>query len=473
MGRPGLNTAAWVKQARDTHGDAYGYAEVEYVGYACKVRITCPVHGVFEQQENNHRNGNGCPKCGVAARAAARAHTFDSFVSAAKDRHGDKYEYPTQPMANSRSMVRLICPAHGDFSIRAYSHLNGQGCRACGYETNGKRSQIGLSEFLRRARAVHGDTYEYLSGLSGLHCNMRIACPIHGEFSQTPHNHLAGAGCPRCVGKISRGETEVADFIRSLGLEVVTSDRTVIAPFEVDVHVPSLRVGVEYNGVWFHRDDLVGNKTRRKWEAAAKAGITLVQIFEDEWRDKRQQVEARLRAILGCSDRSFARQCDVVTVAPRRASEFLGKWHTQGVGPSTVSAYGLERSGELLALATFGKGRFRNSGWELLRFCSIGRVAGAVSRLVAAFSRANPGVDVVSYADLRWGNGDGYKSAGFTFVGVTEPDYWWADSSGNRHSRYSMQKRPQGVTEREFAAQKKLFRVSGVGHKKWVWTSER
>jgi len=469
MGRARLDTAGWTRLATAAHGSRYDYREVVYTHYSCDVRIVCPEHGPFVQRENNHRNGNGCPACGVAARSTQRAHTFESFAVAAKVKHGDRYEYPTQPITNSRSTVRLVCPVHGGFSMRAYSHLNGQGCRACGYEANGKRSQIGLSEFMRRAHEVHGDTYEYLSGLSGLHARIKISCRIHGEFSQTPHNHLAGAGCPRCVGKVSRGETEVAEFVRSLGVEVATGDRSVIAPFEVDVYVPSRRVGIEYNGVWFHRDDLVGSKTRDKWGLADAAGITLVQIFEDEWRDKRPQIEARLRALLGVATTVYARRCEVATVRAPEASAFLSKWHTQGVGPSTSTAYGLYLDGDLVALATFGRGRFRNSGWELLRFCSVGRVVGAISRLVKAFRRDNPEGDLISYADLRWGSGDGYESAGFTLSGVTEPDYWWADSGGNRFSRYSVQKRPAGVSEREYAAQNKWFRISGVGHKKWVW----
>ena len=468
MGRARLDQGMWVTKARATHGDKYDYTQSVYTGYKCNIQIVCPTHGVFTQLENNHRNGCGCPKCGAETRGAARAHTWDSFVAAATDKHESVYTYPAQPFKNSRDKVRVVCPTHGEFTLAAYAHMAGHRCKRCAYESNGTRSQIGMSEFMRRAAAVHGDTYEYPAGISGLHTPIKITCRIHGEFLQTPHNHLAGANCPRCVGKVSKGEAEVLDFVRSLGHDAVSSDRTVLAPFEIDVYVPALRVGIEYNGVWFHRDDLVGSKTRDKWARSAQVGVTLVQIFEDEWRDKRPQIEARLRALLGGAPVTFARKCTVGAITPREASGFISTWHTQGAGPSATHAYGLSLNGELMAVATFGKGRFKNRGWELLRFCSVGRVVGAISRLMAAFLKDHPGESVVSYADLRWGYGDGYARAGFTLVAVTDPDYWWADSVGNRYSRYSMQTRPTGVSERDYATQKKLFRVSGVGHKKWM-----
>jgi len=53
------------------------------------------------------------------------------------------------------------------------------------------------------------------------------------------------------------------------------------------------------------------------------------------------------------------------------------------------------------------------------------------------------------YADLRWGNGDVFSYAGFIDKGITIPDYWWTDFR-NRISRYKVQKRPKGVSEREY-----------------------
>lgn len=468
MGRPALTTEEWIEKAKTVHGDTYSYDHSVYVGYGKLIKIACKEHGVFEQKENNHRNGAGCQQCAKVSRQKKRSHDYNSFVVKAKLKHNNLYEYPKQVINNSRSMVKITCPVHGEFQQVAYSHLNGQGCRKCGYEKNGRKSRLGMSEFLRRVKEVHGDTYEYLSGLSGLHQNIRILCQLHGEFAQTPANHLKGAGCPRCIARISAGEQELADFIAFLGLEFYQSDRSVIAPFEIDIFIPSKRVAIEYNGLWFHREELVGNKHREKWELCNKHGIKLIQIFEDEWKHKQEQVKRRLVAIFGMSDRVFARKCSLISPDVQTARRFLEEHHTQEAGTALSRSYGLEFDGELVALATFGKGRFNNSGWELLRYASKGRVVGGISRLVKAFRKDYPAGELISYADLRWGDGEAYKAAGFTLDCITEPDYWWADCVAlKRHSRYQLQSHKTGIPEKDYAKENNLVKVLGVGHKRW------
>lgn len=474
MGRAKLTTDEWILAAKKLHGDKYDYDKSVYVSYGLPVVVTCREHGDFIQRENNHRNGSGCPQCGVDARQEKRSYGYDGFVEAAKGVHGDVYEYPLQHIHNSRTKARIVCPLHGEFTQFVYTHVAGQGCPRCGYERNGKRSQLGISEFLSRAKAVHGGTYEYVSGLAGLHKNMSIRCPLHGIFKQTPHNHLAGAGCPKCVSKVSKGEQELADFVASLGLVTRCNDRNALAGLEIDVYVPDKRVGIEYNGLWFHREELVGNKTREKWERSDAAGIKLVQIFEDEWAQRRLQVEARLRAVLGIATKTYARRCSVVKLAPDAARSFLEAHHTQGAGTVLRFSYGLEVDGSIVAVATFGKGRFKNAGWELLRYASEGRVLGGISRLVSAFRRDHPEGQLVSYADLRWGDGEAYRAAGFRLEGITEPDYWWVDTRKCiRHPRYALQAHKVGMPEKEHAAAKKLVKILGVGHKKWVLDTQK
>lgn len=469
MGRAALTTNIWIKQATRTHKGAYDYSKSVYTKYGELITITCPTHGDFVQRENNHRNGAGCPKCGVKSRVDKRSHTYDSFVQAARGVHGDSYDYPEQYIRDSRTKAQIVCPVHGEFEQLVYIHLAGKGCPRCGYERNGKRSQLSISEFLRRAQSVHGDTYEYVSGLSGLHKNMRIKCPVHGEFKQTPHNHLSGAGCPKCVGRISKGEQELADFVASLGLEIHCSDTSVLSGREIDVFIPSKKVGIEYNGLWYHRESLIGNKTREKWEKCTSKGVKLVQVFEDEWRHQRPLVEARLKAILGVSNTVYARKCIVTQPQTTEVREFLETHHLQGAGSTLSRAYGLRIDGELVAVATFGKGRFNNAGWELLRYASVGRVLGGISRLVKAFRKDHPEGTLVSYADLRWGDGEAYRTAGFRLESITEPDYWWADTSKIvRHSRYSVQPYKTGMSEKDYAAAQGWVKVLGVGHKKWV-----
>lgn len=473
MGRAVLTTETWVARANSIHENTYSYDKVVYAGYGKPVVITCHTHGDFTQRENNHRNGAGCPVCGVNARVDKRRHDFQSFVTKARQVHGDYYTYPPAVVSDSRTKVKIMCPVHGEFTQLAYTHLGGKGCTSCGYTKNGNSQQIGLSEFMRRAASEHGSKYEYVSMYTGMHSNMRISCPEHGEFKQTPSNHLKGAGCPRCVNHVSKGEVEIYEFLKSIGVEVIASDRSIIRPYELDIYIPSHGIAIEFNGLWFHREELVKGKTLKKYELCMGKGVKLIQIFEDEWRDKTPAIKARLEAILGFGVKTYARKCVVSRASKQEASVFFNSWHTQGAGPSLSHVWKLAHNGDTVAMASFYKNRFNNEGWELLRYCSMGTVTGGISKLVSAFAKDMKVNSIRSYADLRWGDGEGYKAAGFEFLGVSPPDYWWVDPSTNKRvSRYKMQRHKLGMPEKEYAKANGMYKVMGVGHKKWLWTSK-
>lgn len=54
-----------------------------------------------------------------------------------------------------------------------------------------------FEDFVRDARAVHGDTYDYSQGVYlAKDKDIKIICPIHGPFMQRVRYHLEGHGCP-------------------------------------------------------------------------------------------------------------------------------------------------------------------------------------------------------------------------------------------------------------------------------------
>ena len=66
-------------------------------------------------------------------------------------------------------------------------------------------------EFITKAKLIHGNKFDY----SNVHYikairYVKIICKIHGEFNQTPNQHLCGAGCPKCAGR----HKTTSDFIQ-------------------------------------------------------------------------------------------------------------------------------------------------------------------------------------------------------------------------------------------------------------------
>ena len=129
----------------------------------------------------------------------AKKMTQQEFIERAKEVHGNKYDYSKVEYKNSTIKVCIICPKHGEFWQVPYSHLNGNGCRKCKYDEYKEKRSKTLEEFINNARQIHGDKYDYSKvEYKNNRTKICIICPEHGEFWQTPHNHLKGQGCMKC-----------------------------------------------------------------------------------------------------------------------------------------------------------------------------------------------------------------------------------------------------------------------------------
>lgn len=185
------DTETFIALARSVHGNKYDYSKVEYVNNATKVCIVCPEHGEFWQTPKGHLKGNGCISC-----SGTEPHTTESFIAKALSVHGDQYNYSRVRYVNARTKVCIICPEHGEFMQEPAYHLMGEGCPMCG-----GRYPLTQETFIRRARQIHGDKYDY-SQTEYVRAKDKVCiiCPEHGEFWQKAIHHLMGCGCIECAG---------------------------------------------------------------------------------------------------------------------------------------------------------------------------------------------------------------------------------------------------------------------------------
>lgn len=175
------------------------------------MKIKCSVHGAFSQRPKHHKLGRGCPKCVHRG----KFKTLNELVQAAKNIHGDRYDYSgTTFVPDLRFPITIKCKSHGEFNKKAYLHLRGAGCPSCSFI---HKSASSVSErrakVLRKAHIIHGDRYDY-SRMEYHHTTVavEIICKKHGSFWQKMRDHLiTGAGCQIC-GSEAR-TTSAADFL--------------------------------------------------------------------------------------------------------------------------------------------------------------------------------------------------------------------------------------------------------------------
>ncbi len=188
--RPPIKFEEFVKRAREVHGNKYVYDERNYTKISQHVLIECPEHGTFTKLGYEHVRGHGCPSC-----ATGNSVPFDVFIREANAVHANKYTYSRSSYKALYKDVRIKCPVHGVFSKQAKKHLAGQGCQECSRVD----SKIPFTEFLNRAKTMHGNKYTYdEKSYSSITSDTSIHCSVHGTFVQKAINHAAGHGCPKC-----------------------------------------------------------------------------------------------------------------------------------------------------------------------------------------------------------------------------------------------------------------------------------
>ena len=135
--------------------------------------------------------------------------TTEEFIEKAKKVYGDEYDYSKVNYINCDTKVKIICKEHGEFDTRPDHFLNGHGCPKCGAERCGNKLRSNKDEFIKKAKQVHGDKYDYSKvEYKAARKKVCIICPEHGKFWQTPYAHLRGDECSKCSHQSYKYTTE-------------------------------------------------------------------------------------------------------------------------------------------------------------------------------------------------------------------------------------------------------------------------
>lgn len=279
-------------------------------------------------------------------------------------------------------------------------------------------------------------------------------------------------------------EEKLKDYLSELKVKSVYNDRVIIAPLELDIYLPEQKVGIEFNGLYWH-SELFKNKDYhlKKTELAEKNNIKIIHIYEDDWLFKNEIVKSRISNLLGKSERIYARKCEIQEINDNKmVKDFLEINHIQGYVGSKIKI-GLFYNSELVSLMTFGNprkpmmGKNRVGAYELLRFCNKLNltVIGGASRLFNFFIKKYNPVNVISYADRSWSQGVMYEKLGFKLIHKTQPNYYYIIGN-HRKYRYNFRKDKliregfdSNKTEHEIMLERNIFRIYDSGSLKYEY----
>lgn len=289
-------------------------------------------------------------------------------------------------------------------------------------------------------------------------------------------------------------EIQLKNWLIDLGFKDFDKTRKVLPNNkEIDLYSPSLKIGIEYCGLYWHSQLYKDrNYHRNKYLDCSQAGIRLVTIFEDEWIKNQTIVKDRLKHIIGMNlPGCGARSLEIIKSNHVIAREYFQKNHISGHANAGVYYAAIASDGSIKAMMSFGKNRKIvkpkiDWQWEMVRFATDGgHYPGVAARLFKTFVRENSPESVLSYADLRWGQGTYLRNLGFNRFEDTPPNYWYFSLKNAEYDRYHrfhfnkqalIKKYPDLIsdhsTEYSIARSAGFERIWDCGNAKWIWKAD-
>lgn len=297
--------------------------------------------------------------------------------------------------------------------------------------------------------------------------------------------------CIKC-NPISNGtsgmEIQLLNFISNTYMgEIISNDRKIISPLELDIYLPELNIAFEFNGLYWHSElNKEKNYHYNKTKVCEERGINLIHIWEDDWILKNDIIKSMIRNKLSMNvNRIYARKCEVKIIDNNKLiRDFLNDNHIQGFVGSSIKI-GLYYNNELVSIMTFGKLRQSmgnipdTNRYELMRFCNKlnTSVVGGASKLLKYFIKNYEYVNIISYSDNSYSDGKLYETIGFELEDSGEKlNYYWVLDK-KRYHRYNFRKDKlvkEGYdplkSEREIMYEDVgSYRIWSCGNKKWIY----
>lgn len=274
--------------------------------------------------------------------------------------------------------------------------------------------------------------------------------------------------------KTSQGETQLKELFPEFN-----RTRQIIPPYEIDLYNEEFKLGIEFNGIYWHCE-LFKDKYyhQNKSKLAEEKGVFIFQIFEDEWNDcrKRPILISMIKDILGKNQNISLQKYTIKPVDAISCNKFLNENHLKGEDNSSIRI-GLYQGEQLLSVMTFCEPRFNeNYDYELSRFCNQinTNVIDSPAKLFNYFVNEFNPKNLIAYTDFAKTKGMFLNELGFCFDRYSEPDFVWTKgfdtfSRGECEQYFSKQYPNFKEKEEEIMYTEQYMKLFNSGDKVWIY----
>lgn len=488
---PGFNDLASQNTKASQHWDYYlnekTPAQVHHRSHT-KYWFTCAQnHPSFEATPFNVDKGKWCPYCAGRKAIPGENDLFTTNPEIIPLWSKNNTIDPTTLKAQSNQKVLWWC---GNHEWEAYPYnvvTSGTRCPMCANKVATPETALSTTH-PEIAAQWHPEknnlTPEQVTrGHSSLVWWQCLTNPDH-EWQSNVYNRTKpdGTNCPQCSYRPdSRGQLELHEFVESILPKGVQAykDRTALDGREIDIYIPDLAVGIEYNGTYNHSSARY-RRPRMEAEKTALArskGIRLIHVWEHDWRDNKTIVKAQIASALNARSmkKVYARKTRTTPITYAEAKSFLDTYHIQGACSGT-QYLGLTYNDTLVAVMVLTYSR-KTGEMRLDRYATSVSVPGGHSKLIKYVERTFKYNTLVTFADLQHSYGDLYHRTGWILDKEMAPDYKYLYKNKVHHKFGFRLKRfkndPEltydpSLTEPQLASLNNIYRVWDCGKLRFV-----
>ena len=447
-----------------------------------KVWWLCELGHEFLAIINDRSNGNGCGVCsgkqvlvGVNDLQTLKPELVIQWHSTL---NGDLK--PEDFTIGSHKKVWWICDKGHEWKTIVKSRSKGDGCPVC----SGQKVLIGFNDLQTLKPIVAAQWHPILNGdlkpedfTIGSHKKVWWLCDKEHKWDAFIFNRSRGFGCPKCANLISKGETQIANYIKSFGLRILQSNRKILKGQEIDIYIPEKKIAIEFNGTYWHDENHKDkNYHYDKWLACKNLGIQLIQIWEDDWNKNPELIKKSLAHKLNISqdEKVFARKTIVVILNTKQVKEFLSENHIQGFASGSYYVGLNDINNKTQAVLVLKKEL--NNSLNIIRYATSKNVIGGFTKLLKFAEREYRPSSFITFADHTISDGGLYENNGFVPDKEIGPDYMYVVKNERKHKFGYRLKRfkndpdllwNENLTERELAILNNLPRIWDAGKTKY------
>jgi hypothetical protein len=386
---------------------------------------------------------------------------------------------PSQPLPKTwgpgcKNQIRFICDC-GKKSIKIFKSVFSGNTKSCGLCSSKPQTywfqQIWGSLKLDPNQKIPKNLFP------GSHKKLRFICDCGKNklmiFKDVFDGKSVSCGCLRPGHNKFSPAIQIYDYIKTLHPDAVLSHwfkASNGARLEYDIYVPSHRLAIEYHGLIWHSEKYSKNK-KRDWEKfkwTEQRGDRLIQIYQDEWRDKRLVMEAFLQYTASIPAIRIKPAYKIYDHTPKEARAFLDARHYLGAAGGCLTVVAKHKS-EIVGVWVFMK---REAGTVLWHRACWDHKYKTWNPHQRALDMAVPLLKqmgftrILTFSDNRFHTGNLYEKLGFTFEKELKPDYGYTDGV-RRVSKYALRV-PAGINEQQEAATKGWYRIWDSGKKRYT-----